>query len=162
MNNFEDPNKACLQALAQSIGLGVLGEFNLQGFKYMIVSFGNCSEDYAEHDMIPSEEADYYWVVGRIEIQNQYCLIIKAKDTFKVAEPTVTDLLTARELQIAAFVALGYSNKQIGNRLQISEWTVSTHLRRTFIKLGVDSRAAMVYRCAPLINFILQTEAQVG
>ncbi|MBE9212987.1 helix-turn-helix transcriptional regulator [Plectonema cf. radiosum LEGE 06105] len=124
----------------------------------MIVWFGINSNDYAQHDLIPPEEADYYSVVGRIEIKDQYCLIMKAKDAIQISKSTVSDLLTARELQIAAFVALGYSNKQIANRLQISEWTVSTHLRRTFIKLGVDSRAAMVYRCAPLINFILQTE----
>ncbi|MGB3651844.1 MAG: helix-turn-helix transcriptional regulator [Rivularia sp. (in: cyanobacteria)] len=161
MNNLKDPHKACLQTLAQSIGLGILGEFCLQDSKYMIIWFGKDSEDYAEHDLVPSKEANYYSVVGRIEIQDQYCLIIKAKDTFKSEELAIPDFLTARELQIAAFVALGYSNKQIGNRLKISEWTVSTHLRRTFIKLGVDSRAAMVYRCAPLINFILRTEAEV-
>ncbi len=161
MNNLVDPNETCLQALAQSFGLGVLGEFFVQDSKYMIVWFGKNSSEYAEHDLIPPEKADYYSVVGRIEINDQYCLIMKAKDTIKISKSTLSDLLTARELQIAAFVALGHSNKQIANRLQISEWTVSTHLRRTFIKLGVDSRAAMVYRCAPLINFILQTEAEV-
>lgn len=158
-NNLLDPNKACLEALAQSNGLGILGEFCLQDAKYMIVWFGMNSNDYAQHDLIPPEEADYYSVVGRIEIKDQYCLIMKAKDGIQISKSTVSDLLTARELQIAAFVALGYSNKQIANRLQISEWTVSTHLRRTFIKLGVDSRAAMVYRCAPLINFILQADS---
>ncbi|HUM91481.1 MAG TPA: LuxR C-terminal-related transcriptional regulator [Candidatus Competibacter sp.] len=47
---------------------------------------------------------------------------------------------------------MGRLNKQIADRLHISEWTVSTHLRRIFAKLGVRSRAAMVYRCAPLIE----------
>jgi DNA-binding CsgD family transcriptional regulator len=62
----------------------------------------------------------------------------------------VASLLTARELQIAALVASGDSNKQISRQLNISEWTVCSHLRRIFIKLGVDSRAAMVFRCANL------------
>jgi len=56
-------------------------------------------------------------------------------------------LLTARELQIAALVAEGLVNKQIAAELEISEWTVSTHLRRVFAKLKVDTRAAMVARC---------------
>ena len=161
MNNLANLNKASLQALTQSIRLGILGEFSLQDSKYMIVCFGKNSGDYGDQDLIPSEEADYYSIVGRIEVDEQFCLIVKAKHTFKTLEPTITDLLTARELQIAAFIALGYSNKQIANRLQISEWTVSTHLRRTFIKLGGDSRAAMVYRCAPLINLLLQTKAEL-
>lgn len=66
--------------------------------------------------------------------------------------------MTQRELQIATLVALGYSNKQIANRLKISEWTISTHLRRIFIKLGVTSRAAMIYRCASLIQEVLLEE----
>jgi DNA-binding CsgD family transcriptional regulator len=44
-------------------------------------------------------------------------------------------------------VADGLVNKQIADVLRISEWTVSTHLRRVFAKLGVDTRAAMVSRC---------------
>ncbi len=57
------------------------------------------------------------------------------------------EVLTGRELQIVALVADGRVNKQIADVLRISEWTVSTHLRRIFAKLGVDTRAAMVSRC---------------
>jgi DNA-binding CsgD family transcriptional regulator len=57
------------------------------------------------------------------------------------------EVLTARELQIVALVAEGRVNKQIADVLRISEWTVSTHLRRIFAKLQVDTRAAMVSRC---------------
>src|SRR5262245_52284355 len=46
------------------------------------------------------------------------------------AEEPVTNLLTFRELEIVALVAQGRVNKQIADDLQISEWTVSTHLRR--------------------------------
>jgi DNA-binding CsgD family transcriptional regulator len=59
--------------------------------------------------------------------------------------------LSGRELQIAMLVAQGYATKNIAYRLQISEWTVATYLRRVYAKLDVDNRAAMVYRCAPLI-----------
>jgi hypothetical protein len=43
-------------------------------------------------------------------------------------------------------VADGLPNKCIGAVLEISSWTVATHVRRVFSKLGVTSRAAMVAR----------------
>lgn len=52
--------------------------------------------------------------------------------------------LSPRELAIARLVAQGFPNKCVGNKLHISPWTVSTHLRRIFGKLSVSSRAAMV------------------
>jgi DNA-binding NarL/FixJ family response regulator len=56
------------------------------------------------------------------------------------------DTLTSREREIAGMVAKGYHNKTIAAALKISSWTVCTHLRRIFAKLGVTSRAAMVAR----------------
>lgn len=67
-------------------------------------------------------------------------------------EKSLLELLTGRELQIIILVAKGHVNKEIAHRLSISEWTVSTHMRRIFAKLGVDSRAAMVYRCYSAIG----------
>jgi DNA-binding CsgD family transcriptional regulator len=64
----------------------------------------------------------------------------------------LVEQLTKRELQIAIRVAAGEPTKRIAFQLGISEWTVATHLRRIFAKLRVDTRAAMVYRCASLIR----------
>ena len=52
--------------------------------------------------------------------------------------------LSARELECARLVAKGFSNKEVGQLLEISPWTVNTYLRRIFAKLGVTSRAEMV------------------
>jgi DNA-binding CsgD family transcriptional regulator len=54
--------------------------------------------------------------------------------------------LSPREQEIVRMVAQGHSNKIIADVLNISSWTVCTHLRRVFGKLGVGSRAAMVAR----------------
>jgi DNA-binding CsgD family transcriptional regulator len=52
--------------------------------------------------------------------------------------------LSPREQEIVGMVAQGHSNKVIADVLSISTWTVCTHSRRIFAKLGVGSRAAMV------------------
>ena len=52
--------------------------------------------------------------------------------------------LSPRDQEIVRMVAKGHPNKVIADVLNISSWTVCTHLRRIFAKLGVGSRAAMV------------------
>jgi DNA-binding CsgD family transcriptional regulator len=52
--------------------------------------------------------------------------------------------LSPREQEIGRMVAKGHPNKVIADVLNISSWTVCTHLRRMFAKLSVSSRAAMV------------------
>jgi DNA-binding CsgD family transcriptional regulator len=57
--------------------------------------------------------------------------------------PSAMSLLSPREQEIARMVAQGYANKTIASVLDISSWTVASHLRRIFVKLQVSSRAAM-------------------
>ncbi|MBD2108947.1 response regulator transcription factor [Nodosilinea sp. FACHB-13] len=96
------------------------------------------------------EEAQFI-EISRFEVNGYLCAVVKVEPELSAAND-LTRLLTDRELQVATLVAMGRPNKQIARQLRISEWTVSTHLRRIFLKLGVDSRAAMVYRCASMIQ----------
>lgn len=41
---------------------------------------------------------------------------------------------------------------RISKKLQISEWTVSSDVRRIFLKLNVDTRAQMVHKCSLLFR----------
>lgn len=61
------------------------------------------------------------------------------------------DLLTARELEIARLVAKSFSNKEVGQILDISHWTVAAHLKATFLKLGINRRTELVYNLRTLI-----------
>jgi DNA-binding CsgD family transcriptional regulator len=63
-----------------------------------------------------------------------------------VYEQASSNGLSPREHEIARMVSLGHTNKAIAVVLDISVWTVSTHLRRIFAKLDVSSRAGMVGR----------------
>jgi DNA-binding CsgD family transcriptional regulator len=63
--------------------------------------------------------------------------------------PEARDQLTAQELQIAQLAAEGLSNREIGQQLYLSHRTISTHLYRTFPKLGITSRAELGAALAP-------------
>ena len=58
--------------------------------------------------------------------------------------------ITARELEILALVARGFSNREIATQLFVSENTVKTHCVRAFEKLGAARRTQAVLRCKEL------------
>ena len=58
----------------------------------------------------------------------------------------VFESLSAREREVLALIAEGLSNQRIGERLEISEKTVKTHVSNILTKLGVTDRTqAAVY-----------------
>jgi DNA-binding CsgD family transcriptional regulator len=77
-----------------------------------------------------------------VEVDGVRCVLVREPMRPQVA-------LSPREQEIVRLVAEGHPNKIIAAELAISAWTVGTHLRRIFAKLGVGSRAAMVARMAP-------------
>jgi DNA-binding CsgD family transcriptional regulator len=57
-----------------------------------------------------------------------------------VGEPLSSGLLSTRERDVARLVAQGLSNREVADRLVVSERTVESHLYRVFSKLGVSTR----------------------
>ena len=53
------------------------------------------------------------------------------------------DSLTAAESRVVALAATGATNKEIAERLWLSPYTVDTHMRHVFAKLGLRSRVAL-------------------
>jgi DNA-binding CsgD family transcriptional regulator len=138
-----------LESLAQST---IVSQFQTDGCQFLIVRVDHNLEPCIP-SILPTKSCIQ---LGNFEVQGQRCVIIKIQQDSRLSISDITNLLTDRELQIVALVATGCPNKQIANRLRISEWTVSTHLRRIFIKLGVESRAAMVYSCANALKQVSQ------
>jgi DNA-binding NarL/FixJ family response regulator len=58
--------------------------------------------------------------------------------------PHSMDVLTEREREMVALVALGLSNNDIASRLYLSPLTVKTHVNRAMAKLNVRDRAQLV------------------
>lgn len=86
------------------------------------------------------EGSDKEDVILDVEVDGVRCVLVRQTPETDRVEV----VLSPREREIARMVAKGYPNKVIARVLEISSWTVSTHLRRVFAKLGVSSRAAMV------------------
>ena len=55
--------------------------------------------------------------------------------------PSIGSPLTAREREVAKLIGLGFTNRQIGLKLSISERTAGTHVQNILNKLGANNRA---------------------
>lgn len=60
--------------------------------------------------------------------------------------PEVLAILTPRELQVCEMIAAGRCDKQIARSLGISGYTVREYVRRSFAKLHVSNRTAVLPR----------------
>lgn len=58
--------------------------------------------------------------------------------------------LSSRETQILQLLAKGFSFNEIGNLLEISPYTVATHIKKIYRKLAVNSRGQAVYEAGQL------------
>jgi DNA-binding CsgD family transcriptional regulator len=68
-----------------------------------------------------------------------------ALDPFIANQPQLDALgITPRELEILSLIAEGLSNREIADRLFVSENTVKTHCSRAFDKLGARRRTQAV------------------
>ncbi len=65
------------------------------------------------------------------------------------AETSDTNL-TAREIELLGFVAIGLSNAEISQEMYLAESSVKTYLKRVYRKLGISSRAQAVMRAVEL------------
>ena len=65
-------------------------------------------------------------------------------DDTRLAENMGEESLTDRELQVLQLIRDGHRNKQIADRLSISETTVNFHIKNLVGKLGANDRAHAV------------------
>lgn len=78
-------------------------------------------------------------------ISDEHAPPLRPLETFVVA-PRIADPLTKREREIARLAGDGLRNRDIAERLALSERTVEVHLGNAFGKLGVTSRVQLVRR----------------
>jgi DNA-binding NarL/FixJ family response regulator len=80
---------------------------------------------------------------GEVWIDNE---LVKAsfRDTGAFSRPGKINGITNREQEIIACICRGLSNKEIAQRLTLSEHTVKSHLNRIFSKFHIKSRSKLI------------------
>jgi len=89
------------------------------------------------------------WAAGREMAPDEaarLALRIGAQDNVDGSEEDAalerrTSVLTRRELEVAALVSRGLTNRQAAEQLLVAPRTIETHLEHIFAKLGVQTRA---------------------
>src|SRR5262249_60007704 len=71
---------------------------------------------------------------------------------FSSPDSRIHQLLTRRELEIMELLAHGESNKQIAERIVVSEGTVKSHVSQILRKMRAANRAEAVSRYMRLMN----------
>lgn len=109
---------------------------NIQQLFRQIVSYAESSVD----SNFSSPSSQTAQTILKLNIDDYCYTLLRSK-----IQPEAKNVsLSPREQEIARLVAKGLPNKAIAQLLEISPWTVSTHIRRVFAKLNVSSRAEMV------------------
>jgi DNA-binding CsgD family transcriptional regulator len=139
-----DPAQAEFEADAGFGEVEVI-EFELDGQNYLLINFLEWQKRQISD---PFSWQQRHPVVGRINYNGEQHVVLKRPEQpsteAALAKLAMVDLLTRRELQIALQVSEGKCDKEIARALGISVYTVREHLRRTFAKLNVSKRTAIV------------------
>ncbi len=86
---------------------------------------------------------DQFWV-GQESVSDLIQALRRLMPQHRAQEAKRNFGLTSRELQVIALIVAGYTNKDLADKLGISEHTAKHHLTNIFDKLGVSNRLELV------------------
>jgi DNA-binding CsgD family transcriptional regulator len=129
----------------EELASGSVSVNRLQALLRSVLAITGCPADLGS--AVPHRESSEH-VLFDLDVDGNRYILIKTEPIDRNGFS-----LSPREREIVRMVALGHQNKVIAAVLNISAWTVCTHVRRIFAKLGVSSRAAMVARVTEFHNF---------
>ena len=77
-------------------------------------------------------------------------LMLQKFQTPQVSEKPLPESLTERQMKILKLVSQGFSSKEIAEKLGISYYTVTTHIKNIYNKLQVNSRTEALHEAIKL------------
>ncbi len=115
-------------------GLAVLEEVNFDQLPTRVIVLTAAEDD---RDVVRAMRLGARGVVLK---QSATDLLVKSIQRVYAGEIWLDNRMTAEVKEIVQLVAQGFRNKEIGEKLFISEQTVKNHLHNIFDKLGVSDR----------------------
>jgi two-component system, NarL family, response regulator LiaR len=144
------PNKDGITAIREIRALNpdakvlVLTSFTQQGKVRAAMEAG--ARGYQLKDSSPPELLRAIYDVYRGLMPLHPAIARKAMPNYGNSPPQATQPeLTDRELAVLELVALGLTNREIGEQLNIAERTVTTHVSRILGKLGLENRTQAAF-----------------
>jgi DNA-binding NarL/FixJ family response regulator len=100
----------------------------------------------ADPTLLPKSIRKVY--AGEVWIDNpilsQALESLLTKPTASPAPPEADSKLSAREMEVVRCVAMGLRNKEVADKLGVTEATVKNHLTSVYAKLGVNDRLELI------------------
>lgn len=151
-------------SMPQKDGIAVLKEFKEKGFPCKVIILSSYDELKLIKEVMKLGASGYLTkqcaaehIIEAIHFVNKgeeyFCNIVREKifntatrDNIKVNKynPTVSELLTEREIEVITLIALEYSGKEISEFLFISNNTVETHRKNIMKKLKAKNTISLV------------------
>jgi ATP/maltotriose-dependent transcriptional regulator MalT len=94
----------------------------------------------ADHVRVSTEAARLYAAIGATRYEERVLAELRGLGAAGRRSAQAVGDLTAREKEVVALVRTGLGNREIAERLHLSERTVETHLAHIYSKLGVEGR----------------------
>jgi len=124
----------------------ILTTFNVDASVLAAVAAG--ARGFLLKDADPQEVLDAIRAVHRgeavIASQAAPALLAALRRPRTSTDPTLSDLLTPREIEVLTVIGRGRTNSEVAAELYISETTVKTHVGNLLMKLGARDRVALV------------------
>ena len=146
MDSDTKPVRNSWRALREIVLFGLAGGFLITVLKfteYRFLVVEHSVEIYA--GLIAALFASLGIWLGLTLTRKKVQIVQQPAEPFTVDEQRQTELgITPRELEILGLIAAGLSNREIAERIFVSENTVKTHSSRLFDKLGAKRRTQAV------------------